>query len=64
MIRNRTRGIISGDGYTAERREAPILPRGCLVFSDKPVQRQEEGLCFRLRVDGIAAFKGFPVVGS
>lgn len=56
--------MLQNSGCTAVRREAEELPKGCLVFSDRPMTAHTEGLLFALRVDSVTdGFAGFPLMG-
>mmetsp|Transcript_42177 Transcript_42177/g.68318 ORF Transcript_42177/g.68318 Transcript_42177/m.68318 type:complete len:505 (+) Transcript_42177:104-1618(+) len=56
--------LLRNGSRTAARREPGEVPRGCLVFSDRPVRPTGEGLRFRVHVDGVTgAFSGLPVLG-
>jgi hypothetical protein len=49
---------------TVQRHESKMLPTGCVVFSDRPVQRRADGsLYFAVRVDQVESFVGFPILG-
>eukprot|EP00440_Ansanella_granifera_P056148 gb/GFBE01060856.1/.p1 GENE.gb/GFBE01060856.1/~~gb/GFBE01060856.1/.p1 ORF type:complete len:514 (+),score=82.16 gb/GFBE01060856.1/:1-1542(+) len=56
--------LLQNRSCTAVRREASQLPRGCLVFGDRPVQPCKIGLCFTLRIDRVTPlFQGLPLLG-
>lgn len=57
--------MLLGGGFSAVRREAAKIPRGCLLYGSRPVKcKAGQGLAFDLRVDRVSeAFSGFPVLG-
>lgn len=56
--------LLQNSCSTVVRREATQLPRGCMVFGDRPLQPTSLGLEFHLRVDEVtASFKGLPLLG-
>eukprot|EP00450_Noctiluca_scintillans_P013663 CAMPEP_0194493706 /NCGR_PEP_ID=MMETSP0253-20130528/11843_1 /TAXON_ID=2966 /ORGANISM="Noctiluca scintillans" /LENGTH=411 /DNA_ID=CAMNT_0039334723 /DNA_START=1 /DNA_END=1236 /DNA_ORIENTATION=+ len=56
--------LLLGDGTSAARREADVLPAGCMLISDRPLQKTSCGLSFSLRVDRLEpTFIGLPVLG-
>lgn len=60
----RGQAVLTRGGFTAERREFEEVPKGCMVYGDRPVLRSAEGLAFVLRVDGATrCFHGMPLLG-
>jgi len=56
--------MITNSGCSAVRRESEALPRGCMVFSDRPLKATAAGLQFAVRVDGATnVFSGLPWLG-
>lgn len=56
--------LLQNNCSTVVRREATQLPRGCMVFGDRPLQPTSLGLEFRLRVNKVTeSFKGLPLLG-
>mmetsp|Transcript_82785 Transcript_82785/g.146233 ORF Transcript_82785/g.146233 Transcript_82785/m.146233 type:complete len:649 (+) Transcript_82785:79-2025(+) len=56
--------ILKDDLRTVLRREPEHLPRGSMVFSDRPVQLSQAGLQFSIRVTGATqGFAGLPMLG-
>lgn len=59
------RCVLMDGGRTAMRREAGQVPRGCLLFGDRPLRpKAGSGLAFEVRVVGVTqGFSGLPVLG-